>query len=172
MDMVSLVGAHQAMDENHCTRRYMKWALCRYSLNPKCIEKCWRDGTEPCHWFWRQQLKNIMSWWWFPVFAATTTSKSCSNAIRQLLPLVVLICGGRGRNPLLPCLKITGYGNSKPVPPPPSWLDLKRVFTPIEYSSQQNGWNIFITVFSKDSEKRIHWAWFFREGFLFDHVGF
>ena len=41
---------------------------------------------------------------------------------------------------------------------PPRWLDLKRVFTPIEYSSQQNGGYIFITVFSKESEKCIHWA--------------
>jgi len=41
---------------------------------------------------------------------------------------------------------------------PPRWLDLKRVFTPIEYSSQQNRGYILITVFSKDSEKRIHWA--------------
>jgi hypothetical protein len=54
--------------------------------------------------------------------------------------------------------EITGYGNSKPAPPPPPWLDLKRVFTPIEYSSQQNEGYIFITVFSKDSEKCIHWA--------------
>ena len=81
-----------------------------------------------------------------------------SGAIRHVLPLVVLICGGRGRNPLLSCFKMTGYGNSKPVPPPPPWLDRKRLFTPIEYSSQQNGGYIFITVFSKESEKRIHWA--------------
>ena len=41
---------------------------------------------------------------------------------------------------------------------PPRWLDLKRIFTPIEYSSQQYGGYILITVFSKESEKRIHWA--------------
>ena len=41
---------------------------------------------------------------------------------------------------------------------PPRWLDLKRLFTPIEYSSQQYGGYILITVFSKEFEKRTHWA--------------
>ena len=36
--------------------------------------------------------------------------------------------------------------------------DQKRFFTPIEYSSQQYGEYILITVFSKESEKLIHWA--------------
>jgi len=100
-----------------------------------------------------------------PPFA--TLTRSCHTVTRLLLPLLLLFyvffflheLNARGRrNRVLPCFKITGYGNSKPVPPPPPWLDLKRVFTPIEYSSQQNEGYIFITVFSKDSEKRIHWA--------------
>ena len=100
-----------------------------------------------------------------PPFA--TLTRSCHTVTRLLLPLLLLFyvfsfflhgLNARGRrNRVSSCVKITGYGNSKPVPPPP-WLDLKRVFTAIEYSSQRNGKHILITVFSKDSEKRIHWA--------------